>query len=482
VKEHFLTLREFFEKLADKLQSGTMPNLGGVARLLQSAAQCIWPAPGEVDSETLQHAILGESQPLRDVTSEIGILARHKVPVFLQGERGVGKEGIARLIHAKSGRLGLFIPLNCAAIPAHLLEGELFGLGPDHGVEGAPSGKARQGKFEQADGGTLFLDEIAELLPTHQSKLLRAVEYGTIEKIGAQTVTVDVRIISATRKKVGEFPFDESLADRLKMNSPLRVPRLHDRGDDVIKIVETLITNAEMAHQKLGVDRVVLMMVRDYELESQTRESLLAHLWPGNVRELLECLGNAIIRGYLSEDTFNEQLRKEIGAREAQGACEALPTGSSGVSTDSAPAAPAARSIPSPVAAAGSPLSSYVVLLGQGKPVGVAETLLKCAFPRGEGLATTDQERAIGRLVEVATQAKAYLTKTFTAPWAGSVVGNLAAGLVEGGRCEQEAKYIAKEVSYRAGLGLASPVWTKPAEKAYAKASTSNSPSSTSGS
>jgi anaerobic nitric oxide reductase transcription regulator len=207
--------------------------------------------------------------------------------VLVHGETGVGKELAARAIHAQSKRSAApFIQVNCAALPDGVIESELFGH-----VRGAFTGATshRAGKFEIADGGTLFLDEIGELPLGVQPKLLRALQEGEVQRVGAdRPLAVDVRIIAATNRdlerEVREGRFRADLYHRLAV-FPLRVPPLRERRHDVPILAGFFLDRLRL---KLGLARVVLdpgasALLRDGE-------------WPGNVRELDHVLARGVLR------------------------------------------------------------------------------------------------------------------------------------------------------------------------------------------
>ncbi len=205
-----------------------------------------------------------------------GQIAAAPVPVLITGPNGAGKERIAAFVHANSAaRGGAFVALNCGALPADLIEAELFGS-----ETGAYTGaaKARVGRFEAADGGTLFLDEIGNLPLAGQVKLLRVLETGQFERLGSsKTRQTRVRVLSATnadlRAMVKAGSFREDLFYRLNLIE-LKLPSLTERRDDVLPLAE---------HFLAGRAR----------LSDAAREALLAHRWPGNVRELKNAVERA---------------------------------------------------------------------------------------------------------------------------------------------------------------------------------------------
>ncbi|MEO8168104.1 MAG: sigma-54 dependent transcriptional regulator, partial [bacterium] len=182
-----------------------------------------------------KNVILGESQKIKDLLALIDRIAAADSRVFITGENGSGKELVAKAIHRKSNRKEKpLIEVNCAAIPNELIESELFGH-----EKGSFTGATnlRLGKFEQADGGTIFLDEIGDMSLNAQAKVLRALEEGKIERVGGnKQIPVDVRVIAATNKNLGEAikqgNFREDLYHRLNV-IPISVPPLRDRREDI---------------------------------------------------------------------------------------------------------------------------------------------------------------------------------------------------------------------------------------------------------
>ncbi|MFG6441877.1 sigma-54-dependent transcriptional regulator [Roseateles sp. LKC17W] len=209
-----------------------------------------------------------------------GQIAAAPVPVLITGPNGAGKERIAAFVHANSAaKDGPFVALNCGALPADLIEAELFGS--DSGAY-TGAAKARVGRFEAADSGTLFLDEIANLPLAGQMKLLRVLETGQFERLGSsKTRQTRVRVLSATnadlRAMVKAGSFREDLFYRLNLIE-LRLPPLAERRDDVLPLAEHFLAG----RARLG---------------EAARDALLAHRWPGNVRELKNAVERAALLG-----------------------------------------------------------------------------------------------------------------------------------------------------------------------------------------
>ncbi len=230
--------------------------------------------------------IIGQSKSLLRILQDVQEVAATDTTVLILGETGTGKELIARAIHAASPRRDRpLIKLNCAAIPAMLIESELFGH-----EKGAFTGAARRrdGRFALAHGGTIFLDEVGELPLDLQAKLLRVIQEGEFEPVGSsQTKRVDVRIIAATNRDfaqaVKEGEFREDLYYRLNV-FPIHLPPLRERGEDVALIASVF---AKRFAHRLGR--------RIEPLSQECIRRLQAYSWPGNVRELMSVIERAVI-------------------------------------------------------------------------------------------------------------------------------------------------------------------------------------------
>ena len=230
--------------------------------------------------------ITGDSVAIKALLNQIAKLARSQAPVFIHGESGSGKERVARMIHEQGARASAaFVPVNCGAIPAELMESEFFGH-----IKGSFTGATtdKQGLFQAANGGTLFLDEVAEL-PLHmQVKLLRSIQEKAIRPVGAaQEMPVDVRILSASHQNLVEHvkngQFREDLYYRINVIE-LSVPSLRDRTEDIPLLAKEILQNLS---NKAG-------LAAPPELDKSAIDALMDYPFPGNVRELENILERAM--------------------------------------------------------------------------------------------------------------------------------------------------------------------------------------------
>lgn len=226
--------------------------------------------------------IAGRCRKMTELAQRAARFSRRGLPILIQGETGTGKEVLAQAIHACCAQPGPFIAVNCAAIPEHLIESELFGYAPNAFTGAAPKGKA--GLIEAANGGTLFLDEIGDMPLALQSRLLRVLSEHCVTPVGAlQSRPVDIHLISAThaplRERVASGAFREDLFYRLNA-AVLRLPPLHER-DDFDALADGLLADIGAEHGER------------YRLSDTARGRLAAHDWPGNVRELQNVLAAA---------------------------------------------------------------------------------------------------------------------------------------------------------------------------------------------
>jgi formate hydrogenlyase transcriptional activator len=248
----------------------------------------------EVDRSSMFEEIVGSSQNLLRVLSDVGRVAPSDSTVLILGETGTGKELIARAIHKQSNRARrAFIRVNCATIPASLISSELFGH-----EKGAFTGafQRRLGRFEAADGGTIFLDEIGELPGETQVSLLRVLQEREFERLGSnQPIAIDVRILAATNRNlktaVAAGTFRSDLFYRLNV-FPIQIPSLRERTDDIPLLVEYLIDRyGKRAGKKIR------------NIQKQTLDLFAAYDWPGNIRELQNIVERAVL--LCDGDTFS---------------------------------------------------------------------------------------------------------------------------------------------------------------------------------
>jgi two-component system nitrogen regulation response regulator NtrX len=233
-----------------------------------------------------KHQILGSSVPMKALRQQIALTAPTNGRVLIYGESGTGKELVARALHASSSRESMpFVEVNCAAIPEELIESEMFGHRKGS-FTGASEDKI--GKFLKANGGTLFLDEVGDMSLKTQSKVLRVLEEQRVEPLGSNTpITVDVRVIAATNKKleeeIGRNAFREDLFYRLNV-IPFYVPALRDRIEDIPILAAHFLKAFCEEYGK-----------KQKEFSAPAMDVLLSYPWPGNVRELKNLVERLVI-------------------------------------------------------------------------------------------------------------------------------------------------------------------------------------------
>jgi DNA-binding NtrC family response regulator len=253
-----------------------------LARVLQGML-ALGRAPRHAAQAPPPEGLIGASETMRAVQKTIGMLADNDATVLITGETGTGKELVARAIHEHGGRSAKpFIAVNCAAIPAELMESELFGH-----MRGAFTGATadRIGAFRQAEQGTLFLDEIGDMDLAMQAKILRALQERTVTPVGGKPMPIDLRVIAAThrnlRQRVASGSFREDLFYRLYV-VPIDLPPLRERIADIVPLAEYFL------HRNGGK-----------RLSAAAASRLVAHGWPGNVRELRNAMERVavLVRG-----------------------------------------------------------------------------------------------------------------------------------------------------------------------------------------
>jgi two-component system, NtrC family, response regulator AtoC len=260
--------------------------------------------PAELPDESV---IFGSTSAMGEIRNQIHRVLGSDHPILIQGESGTGKEVIARFLHSRSGRREApFVKLNCAAVPASLLESELFGY-----QKGAFTGakEDRPGLIEIAGGGTLFLDEIGELHRDLQAKLLHLLQDGSFARIGdSEERVANIRVICATNvdllRAVDSGTFREDLFYRIEVIS-LRLPSLRERKDDIPQLCEHFL---EKLAKQFGRSAPLL--------NSETVRLLMQWNWPGNLRELENWVARAIILG--DADALGMELRRRLGVAGAQ--------------------------------------------------------------------------------------------------------------------------------------------------------------------
>ncbi|NOY66537.1 MAG: sigma-54-dependent Fis family transcriptional regulator [Gammaproteobacteria bacterium] len=266
----------------------------------------------------LFRSLVGSSRKIKAIRQLVEQVAESDATVLILGESGTGKEVIARNVHYYSKRRNKpFVPINCGAIPAELLESELFGH-----EKGAFTGaiSARQGRFEMAEGGTLFLDEIGDMPLQMQVKLLRVLQERVIERVGSnKSINIDVRVIAATHRNLDELinenKFREDLYYRLNV-FPIEMPPLRDRVEDIPLLINELISRIE--HEKRGSVRFTPAAVM----------ALCQFKWAGNVRELANLVERMAILfpfGLADVNDLPEKFRPENGSATPAVYADAMP-------------------------------------------------------------------------------------------------------------------------------------------------------------
>jgi len=262
-------------------------DLGNLRNIIENALRI--DASKDRDSQ-----ILGDSTVMKELRGMVDRVANSQAPVHISGESGTGKELVARLIHDSGPRAeGPFVPVNCGAIPAELMESEFFGHRKGS-FTGAISDKA--GLLQSAQDGTLFLDEIADLPLPMQVKLLRVIQEKKVRPVGAsREESIDVRILSATHRDLSDMvakgEFREDLYYRINVIE-LNVPALRERGDDVLQLAEHILQRLDRAAS----------------LREDTRNALFCYRFPGNVRELENMLERAVtlcVSGVITPDDLH---------------------------------------------------------------------------------------------------------------------------------------------------------------------------------
>jgi len=319
-------------------------------------------------SDDQDRAVWGRNDQMQQIIKVVDQVADSDVTVLIRGESGVGKELVARALHQQSGRRQRsFVKVNCAALPADLLESELFGH-----EKGAFTGAAttRIGKFEQADGGTIFMDEIAEMKAALQAKLLHVLQDAEFTKLGSnKRVTVDVRVVAATNRDLEAMmlrgDFREDLYYRLKVIE-LVVPPLRERRDEIQPLTEFFLARYSRRYNR---------PLRP--LSDALRQKFMEYEWPGNVRELENMIKRAVV--LQDESLVMQELQRSprvLVPSAAVAAAQAPPVGAAEVAASAPAGYPGGAAVPlPPVAPAGGvvpgPASLYAGVFS-GAPAGAA--------------------------------------------------------------------------------------------------------------
>ncbi len=261
-------------------------NISGVVLTFRDLTYDNFLEKKEFQNKTFS-GIVGRDKKMLEVYDFIRSLRDSAASVLIQGESGTGKELVASAIHAESARAeGLFVPVNCGALPENLLESELFGH-----VRGAFTGAIRdkKGRFELADGGTIFLDEIGDISQAMQVKLLRVLQEGVFERVGdTKSLQSDFRVICASNKNLNEEiksgRFREDLYYRICV-VPIHLPPLRHRADDIPLLVEHILTELKRETEQETIP-----------LSPGALDMLLSYPWPGNIRELQNALQFALVK------------------------------------------------------------------------------------------------------------------------------------------------------------------------------------------
>lgn len=264
----------------EPLFGGVMPTT--VEEPIPAVKEAVIEVPGEVRMHLPD--VVGDCPGMRDLAKSVRLVAPHTASVLILGDTGTGKELVAKAVHRLSTRSGKpFVVLNCAAIPEHLLEAELFGH-----TRGAFTGAvtSRMGRIEAAHGGTLFLDEIGEMPLPLQAKMLRFLENGEIQKVGEnESIRVDVRIVAATHQPLE----DQAMERRFRLDLyhrlavfPVEIPPLRERREDIPMLVEFMLRRLGETMPRKSMSPDALQLLRTPE-------------WHGNVRELGHVVHRAVI-------------------------------------------------------------------------------------------------------------------------------------------------------------------------------------------
>jgi DNA-binding NtrC family response regulator len=305
---------DFIEKPLDLDDFRAQVNRAAKQAALQKQNQVLQEQLSEVSGERAGFdAIIGTSAAMQNVIRTARQVAQSDIPVLILGESGTGKELVARAIHqASKRRKNRHVILNCAGFAPTILEDELFGH-----VKGAftDARTDREGRFEHADGGTLFLDEIGDMPADMQAKLLRALEYGEVVRLGSNDpIQVDVRIVSATNKNLLQMTQEKSFREDLyyRLNGiSLQIPPLRERREDIPLLIHYFL---QQAADRAG---------REIDgIEPQAQQYLMSYGWPGNVRELRKVIERMVVLSTgakLTVDSLPPEIRPATPAEPVSG-------------------------------------------------------------------------------------------------------------------------------------------------------------------
>lgn len=313
---HYIKTKQGEFRCIDMVITAITDENGRLAGVLASFTDVTAHANLTTKAEKIQGfcEIIGNDPKMLAIFQQVKNVARYDYPIHISGETGTGKELIAAAIHAESHRSqGPFVPINCGALPEGLIESELFGH-----VKGSFTGAVRdkKGRFELADGGTIFLDEVAELTKPVQVKLLRFLQEGEFDKVGGEkTVSVDVRIMSATnkdlREEVRKNRFREDLYYRLNV-IPIHLPPLRERTGDIPLLVHHFLMQAvKRYNQPMPI------------VTAEAMALMTNYHWPGNVRELQNTIQFAFVQaknGRITAACLPIELQRSSAAARAIGA------------------------------------------------------------------------------------------------------------------------------------------------------------------
>jgi two-component system nitrogen regulation response regulator GlnG len=332
-----------------------------------------------INSEDYKEGVVGSSQPMQDVFKIIGQVTASDVTVMITGESGTGKELVARSIWKHSHRANKpFIAVNCAAIPDNLIESELFGH-----EKGSFTGATNQrlGKFELCDGGTIFLDEIGDMALATQTKILRVLQQGEIQRVGGTgTIKVDVRILAATNKEletmIREKTFREDLYYRLNVVR-IRMPALRDRDGDIPQIVDFCLQNL-VRQKKTRVNKV----------SPEAMSVLTRHRWPGNVRELENVIYRSAVIAQ-GDTILLKDLPQEILSTAGGAPSPAPARASAPAPVQLPPVAPPSRPAPPVAPESAAPFETSLTAVGEAMALAGARTQVESITASGPSGALT---------------------------------------------------------------------------------------------